>query len=361
MDTAKAKALYIQGSFTPLKILNCNMRTKVLSNSEPWHSAYLNFSSDPRSQANYKLSGPSSVLTRDRNDSPTGLAQIIQDDRAAINLALRYIVTKDETYALASRNILDEWSSTLKVVNGSDRQLGARLSGVNLVNAAEIPRYEWAGWSAANITRFEDMIANLFVPTASGGWGTTGEKAMISYAVFLNNRTLYDEALARYSTGEYGSTCGSLPFMIAPTGQYVESGRDQGHTQLSLGNMAKLAQVAFSQGDDSVYDLLNKRLMVGYEYTSEFLMTDNTLPYNTSWVCCGCANLGWKGISELERGQWRPIHEIAYGYYAQKKGNDMPYTKMLLEAQGLETTNPSSASNDNAEWGTLRFRRSQDL
>ncbi|KAL6360968.1 hypothetical protein LRP88_04429 [Fusarium phalaenopsidis] len=338
------------------------MRTKVLSNSEPWHSAYLKFSSDPRSQANYKLSGPSSVVTRDRNDSPTGLAQIIQDGRAAINIALRYVITKDETYALASRHILDEWSSTLKLVNR-----------VNLVNAAEILRYEWTGWSAVNITRFEGMIANLFVPAASyistandpnawsGGWGTTGEKAMISYAVFLNNRTLYDEALARYSTGAYGSTCGSLPFMIAPTGQYVESGRDQGHTQLSLGNIAELAQVAFSQGDDSVYNLLNKRLMVGYEYTSEFLMTDNTLPYNTSWVCCGCANLGWKGISELERSQWRPIHEIAYGYCTQKMGNSMPYTKMLLEAQGLETTNPSSASNDNAEWGTLRFHRSQGL
>lgn len=94
------------------------MRTKVSSNSEPWKSAYLNFSSDARSQASYKLSGPSSVVTRDRNDSPTGLAQIISDGRAAINLALRYVVSKDETYALASRHILDEWSSTLKVVNG---------------------------------------------------------------------------------------------------------------------------------------------------------------------------------------------------------------------------------------------------
>ena len=60
-----------------------------------------------------------------------------------------------------------ELNTANRMLLGSDRQLGASLSGVNLVNAAEILRYEWDGWSDANITRFENMIATLFVPAAS--------------------------------------------------------------------------------------------------------------------------------------------------------------------------------------------------
>jgi hypothetical protein len=117
------------------------------------------------------------------------------------------------------------------------------------VNAAEILRYTWGGWSNANITRFSNMINNLFVPAAqvqglavfpfSGNWGTSGEKALIAYGVFLNNRTIYDLALDYYITGGPNgeADCGKLSYMIpTTTGQYIESGRDQGHSQFSLGN-----------------------------------------------------------------------------------------------------------------------------
>ena len=130
------------------------------------------------------MKGPTTYFERNNTGSQYGLAQIISDGRAAINLALRYYIENNETYAVASRNILDAWSSTLQAVNGkvlrpsymlyadrfwagTDRQLGASLSGINLVNAAEILRYEWEGWSADNITRFETMTYDLFVPAAS--------------------------------------------------------------------------------------------------------------------------------------------------------------------------------------------------
>ena len=49
-----------------------------------------------------------------------------------------------------------------------------------------------------------------------------------------------------------------------------ESGRDQSHVQLGLGNMAELCQTAHNQGDYSYWDLLNERLMAGYEYTATY-------------------------------------------------------------------------------------------
>jgi hypothetical protein len=39
----------------------------------------------------------------------------------------------------------------------------------------------------------------------------------------------------------------------------------------------------------------------------------------------------------------------------------MPYTKDILTLTGGDTTNPVNADNDNAEWGTLRFRRTASL
>jgi hypothetical protein len=128
-------------------------------------------------------------------------------------------------------------------------QLGASLSGVNLVNAAEILRYTFSSWQSSSITTFSNMINNLFVPAAqvqglavypfSGNWGTTGEKALIAYGVFLDNTTIYNLGKSYYKTGNPNNeaACGCLPYMIpTTTGQYVESGRDQGHTQFSLGN-----------------------------------------------------------------------------------------------------------------------------
>jgi Alginate lyase len=244
------------------------------------------------------------------------------------------------------------------------------------VNAAEILRYTWQGWATSNITQFSNMIQTLFVPAAyvqglavypfSGNWGTTAEKAIIAYGVFLDDTTLYNDAVSMYTTGgrDDVATCGKLPFMIpSATGQYVESGRDQGHTQLSLGNMAELSQVALSQGDDSIFSYLSNRLRDSYEYTSEYQTTNNTLPYNSSVSCCYCPETfgTWIYLSSAQRYQYRPIHEISYAYFVSLKGGSMPFTKDLLEIVGIESTNPVNADNDNAEWGSLRFRISASL
>jgi hypothetical protein len=227
---------------------------------------------DPRSSATYVMAGPFTYFTRDHSGDQTHLSAIIEDGRAAIQLALRWYITNETSFAFASANILNQWASTLTLINGNwlslhslqplrqlntslfsilgtDVQLGASLSGVNLVNAAEIQRYTFSSWQSSSITTFSNMINNLFVPAAqvqglavypfSGNWGTTGEKALIAYGVFLDNTTIYNLGKSYYETGNPNNeaACGCLPYMIpTTTGQYVESGRDQGHTQFSLGN-----------------------------------------------------------------------------------------------------------------------------
>jgi hypothetical protein len=91
----------------------------------------------------------------------------------------------------------------------------------------------------------------------------------------------FADTLARYDEGLYlyqNNACANLSGTINSFGQISESGRDQGHSQLSLGNMAELCQVAYNQGDEEYFELLGDRLLTGYEYTSKY-----NLGYNVSF------------------------------------------------------------------------------
>ena len=77
---------------------------------------------------------------------------------------------------------------------------------------------------------------------------------------------MYEQGLNLYET----FACADLNNTINSFGQNSESGRDQSHPQLSLGNMAELCQTAHNQGDYGYWDLLSERLMIGYEYTAKY-------------------------------------------------------------------------------------------
>jgi hypothetical protein len=127
-------------------------------------------------------------------------------------------------------------------------------------------------------------------------------------------------------------------------------------------SVAEIAQVAYSQGDSTVFSLLSNRLRLGYEYTSEF-QANYTVPYNSSIYCCDCPETfgTWTAPSTADQYQYRPVREIAYGYFNGVAGQIMPYTKDILTLTGGDTINPVNADNDNAEWGALRFRRTASL
>lgn len=88
---------------------------------------------------------------------------------------------------------------------------------------------------------------------------------------------MYNEGLELYQT----FACADLNNTINADGQNFESGRDQAHTQLSLGNMAELCQTAYNQGDN-YWNLLDSRLMVGYKYTASYNL-GNTVDYEPSF------------------------------------------------------------------------------
>jgi hypothetical protein len=95
------------------------MRTNVFAGNEPWTANYNAMAADPRSAATYVMAGPFTYFTRDHTGDQTHLSAIIEDGRAAIQLALRWYITNETSFAFASANILNPWASTLTLINGN--------------------------------------------------------------------------------------------------------------------------------------------------------------------------------------------------------------------------------------------------
>jgi len=168
-------------------------------------------------------------------------------------------------------------------------------------------------------------------------WGTSSEKFMLAAAVFMENATLYNygKELIMYSS------CANLSGTISPTGQASESGRDQQHTQLGLGNLIEAFQTATNQYDpQDLFVELDNRLLSGLEYTAQYLM-GGVVTYDESFVRCDADLLGgpWASISTAGMTPIRPIWEAGYAHYVNVKGLPMPYTKALVSLFQFSVSN----------------------
>lgn len=97
------------------------MRASVAASLEPWLGVYTNMSALASSKTTYKMAGPNTYFARNQTGTSGNLAHIVADGRAVTNLALGWYIEQDESYAIASRNILDAWSS-ITLINGTSHE-----------------------------------------------------------------------------------------------------------------------------------------------------------------------------------------------------------------------------------------------
>lgn len=115
---------------------------------------------------------------------------------------------------------------------GTDRSLLIGLDGDLFVNAAEIMRWE-GNWTEAGAkwqggSGFSNQLYWLFsrqsVVVGQANYGMASIKAMLSFAVYLNDVELYNYAMNAFIQ----DNCAGLFAQYHPeTGQSVEAGRDQ--------------------------------------------------------------------------------------------------------------------------------------
>jgi hypothetical protein len=330
------------------------IKKNVAVGAEPWKGGFAKLRDDPQSSAEWTVRGSFDHVTREAGKNLHN-DELARDGNAAYQNALMWANTGEEAHARKAVAILNAWSGTLKTIDGHDKELAASLYGFKYVNAAEILRYTYDGWKKEDIARFESLCRNAIYPVikdfatfANGNWDTGCIKTMMAMGVFLNDRAMFDRAVDYYRNG---SGNGRLThYIINETGQCQESGRDQQHVQLGIAHLAEAAEIGWNQGLD-LYAADDNRLLKGFEYTAKYCLGED-VPFVRYKDKTG--KYDWLAISEQGRDRLRPIYEMVYNHYVNRRGREAPYTR-----RAAEKIRPEGAAfqADHPGFGTLLFTR----
>lgn len=302
------------------------MREMTLKGEEPWKTAYenlqrqtsLDFVVNPIAYISVGAYGANSIGGREYGQGGTN----------AYNHALMWYITKDQRYADKAIEILDAWALTLRGFDGNNAKLNVALTGSEYMNAAEIIRHTGAGWSDKGIEQFKRAILSVFYPTvedffteANGNWDGGIINTMMCMGVFLENHDMFNRAVERYFRGQRNS--GIIKY-IYPGGQCQETTRDWGHVLLGIGEFAKAAQVANTNGID-FYSLGDDRLAQGFEQSFKYMLDKQDIDM-------------YGVMQHRDNSRLRDIGEAIYNYYKNERGINLTYT-----GEGLKDTRPRSS------------------
>lgn len=355
-----------------------NMKTHIENKEEPWYSDFLKLQSTvPDNLSSYDFDVSSKVHEGVGRGTQSGHANILdfeQSASAAYFNALQWVITDDTRYADKAVDILTSWAENLKVVDGRDRILGASINSYKLANAAEIVKYYnggYSGYSDEDFSKLQDMMINVIYPViqdfgspmiANGNWDVAAMLSMISIGVLCDDSYIYDKAVNAYQDIHVN---GSIEVYVSPWGQTVESARDQAHAQLGVGYMGEICQVAYKQGDD-LYGLKDNRLAKAFEWAARYnlfeepTILDEDSEENKGFIFKPLSNVfgtkvegtgywTYMDYEQINRGELRPIYELALSHYKNIPGVETTWMSKAAEAMRPQ----GYVHNDNLNFGTL--------
>ncbi|GAB3742742.1 alginate lyase family protein [Amycolatopsis oliviviridis] len=336
------------------------VRTKVQAGAQPWKQAYDAMMSSPYASLS-RSPKPRAVVECGPYSNPNiGCTDERQDAIAAYSLSLAWYITRDAKYATKAIEIMDAWSAVLKDHTNSNAPLQSAWSASSWPRAAEIIKHTYTSWP--NSGRFGTMLRNVYLPKvingshSNGNWELSMTEAAIGIAVFLDDKTSYDKAVAKFRTRVpaylYLTSDGALP-KTAPgsgldtrdkivkywqgqttfvNGLSQETCRDFTHTGYGLAAIANFAETTRIQGQD-LYPEIADRLREGLGFHAKYQM-GAAVP---SWLCGGSLKLGLG-----------PITEVGYNHLHTRLGITMSNTEALTLRQRPAGTNSLFVS-----WQTL--------
>jgi parallel beta-helix repeat protein len=301
------------------------MKQKVLAGEQPWKNAFDNL--QKITSLNFIPQTFTHISVGPYGANSSGGKEFSESASEAYNHSLMWYITANKSYAEKAIEILNAWSLVIWDFDDNNAKLNVGLSGYYFLNAAEILKNSDSGWKKEDIEKFKRMVLTVFYPTikdffteANGNWDASIINTMLCIGVFTDNHEIFNRAVERFYRGPGNS---GITKYIYPTGQIQESTRDWGHVQLGIGEFAKAAQVAWTQGLD-FYSVADNRLALGYEYIARFMLGDNVPVFGV--------------ISTREQDTFRDIFESIFQHYHSIKGIEMPFT-----ARVIERTRPTSS------------------
>ena len=307
---------------------------------EPWLSAYNTFKNDSHSKLTYTPGAPQATVSRAPN---LNNEQWKSDMLAVHNLAFMWWFTGDSTYARKATNILDGWAVTNTAWEGNESMLDIGDYAQYWGAGAEILRYTFPGWTAANTQHVENYFSGVLFPTSwvpnplrDQNKGALQLKIALAASVFCNDRTKFNQAIEVYRMDAGGGMRNSLA-----NGEVGDTGRDD-HWRVQAAALAWGAEVAYKQKVDMFSELGNRVLAIGELYhkyafdgaTMTYIPFGGYASYWTSW-----------GIQPGARAG--DMTNLIYSAYNVRKGISTPQTdRMRAALMQTGATNYSPAGGD---------------
>jgi predicted alpha-1,2-mannosidase len=294
------------------------MKQQIIAEKQPWKTAFDNLkkqtSLDFQPQAFTHISigpyGANSIGGREFGESA----------KAAYNHALMWYITENKAYAHKAIEILNAWSYQLWDFDANDAKLSVGLNGSTYLNAAEILKHTDSGWAEKDKEQFERLVLTVFYPTikdffteANGNWDASMINTLLCIGIYTDNPAIFNYAVERYYRGIGNS---GITKYIYPIGQCQETTRDWDHVQLGIGELAKAAQTAWTQGLD-FYSVADNRLALGFEYASKFMLGEDIPVFGV--------------LSHRRKEKFKDIYESIYDHYHSVKNTELAYTRKVIE------------------------------
>lgn len=165
------------------------MASKVASKSEPWKAAY-----DAMMRHKYaaiETATPHEVVECGPYSNPDiGCADERKNALAAYLNALAWATTKEQSKATRAISIMNAWAKKIKSHTNKNAPLQAAWAATVWARAGEIIRYTDAAWSSEDITFFEDMLRNVYLPIVKNGSKNPNNWDLGSYKLYMCGRSL---------------------------------------------------------------------------------------------------------------------------------------------------------------------------
>lgn len=312
---------------------------------------------------------------------PDNYGRAFNDVAAAYQLALRWKISGDESYAKSAVAILNAWATTCKRISGdSNTALAGGIYGFQFAVAGELLR-DYNGWKQEDFTAYKkwmkDVFYSLNMAFLNTHWGTCDSHywanwdlanlaSVMAIGILTDNRSIYNFAVDYLQRGKgNGNWFKAINYVFdgdnAGLAQIQESGRDQGHATLCIALMGHIAQMAWNQGDD-FYGLDNNRFLKACEYTAKYNVAKLAVPfheYTRKWAANCAQTEVHTQISDNARGTERPMWTGPYYHYTKIKKQNATYTQMGMSQTypegGGGDYGPNSGGYDQLGFGTLMY------
>ncbi|MCD9878635.1 alginate lyase family protein [Streptomyces guryensis] len=387
LTTVTTPAVAAGGAFAHPGLLHtgadlARMAAKVKAGAAPYTAGYAKLTANRHAQSDW-IPNPQAIVyrgveLRPQSTWPQNYGILYNDIHAAYQNALRYHVSGGSAHADTAVAILNAWSAKLTKVSGSaDRWLASGIYGYQAANAAELVRDH----KDFQLERFQKMLVDVFysmsedfllrhngtpAPHYWPNWDLCNMACALATGIFCDDQAKVEQAVEYF---KHGVGMGSIKHVIPVVqddglAQWMEAGRDQGHSLLGVGLMGTVCEMAWNQGID-LYGYDDNRFLKGAQYVAKWSLGGN-VPYTPYALVDRRPGIQQPTqVAPADPAQMRPVWAMIANHYTKRRGLSATYLTQIAAKAAPEggggDYGPNSGGYDQLGFGTLAFTRDRGV